>query len=127
MKKDVIQKPVEGEKSEDGSSPSVIATMDELRDMIRFEMERFLFTNVCDELKDEEEKESGLGDVEDKDSLTSERTQQEADRAWKKRLHKRREDHRKEIKKKREQRHKCRAQRVNENKLFNRWKEIVFG
>ena len=77
--------------------------------------------------KDEEESESGLGLEGDIDSLRSERTQQEADRAWKKRLHKRREEHRKEIKKKREQRHKCRAQRVKENKLFNRWKTIVFG
>ena len=127
MKNDVVQKPVELDSVEVGSPKKIDASMDELRQMIRDEMERFLFTNVCDNLKDEEESESGLGLEGDIDSLRSERTQQEADRAWKKRLHKRREEHRKEIKKKREQRHKCRAQRVKENKLFNRWKTIVFG
>ena len=127
MKQDTIQKPDEKEIGIVDPDKKIDATMGELRQMIRLEMERFLFTNVCDDMKDEEEANSGLSDADNTSELKAETTQVEADRAFKKRLHKRREDHRKEIKKKREQRHKCRAQRVKENKTFERWKEIVFG
>ena len=101
--------------------------MEELRQMLRLEMERFLFTTICDEKREEEEAHSGLSDTEDDEVLKVERTQQEADRASKKRLKKIRDGWRKDIKKKREQRQNCRKQNVNEENVFLRWKELVFG
>ena len=101
--------------------------MDELKKMLRTEMERFLFSNVCDDMKDEEEANSGFDSPEPEEDIQVERTQQEADRASKKRLKKIRDGWRKDIKKKREQRQKCRKQSVNEQNVFNRWKELVFG
>lgn len=101
--------------------------MDELKKMLRSEMERFLFSNVCDDMKDEEEANSGFDSPEPEEDIQIERTQQEADRASKKRLKKIRDGWRKDIKKKREQRQKCRKQSVKEQNVFNRWKELVFG
>ena len=101
--------------------------MDELKKMLRSEMERFLFSNVCDDMKDEEEANSGFDSPEPEEDIQVERTQQEADRASKKRLKKIRDGWRKDIKKKREQRQKCRKQSVKEQNVFNRWKELVFG
>jgi hypothetical protein len=127
MKQETIRAPAERDLGIVDPDKKIDATMGELRQMIRLEMERFLFTNICDDMKDEEEANSGLSDADNSSELKAETTQIEADRAFKKRLHKRREGHRKEINKKREQRHKCRAQRVKENNTFQRWKEIVCG
>ena len=101
--------------------------MDELKKMLRSEMERFLFSNVCDDMKDEEEANSGFDSPEPEEDIQVERTQQEADRASKKRLKKIRDGWRKDIKKKREHRQKCRKQSVNEQNVFNSSKELVFG
>ncbi len=113
-------------------------TVDEerLKSIIRAEMERFLFDQVCDQTSDNEEVgiESGLdnfskemSNLNSDEDITEGETMAQADARRKKRWAKKREDWRKEIKKKKEARHKCRKKRVNENQTFQRWKELVFG
>jgi len=102
-----------------------------LKSIIRAEIERVLFDMKCDKPLDTiKEPET----IKDKDNISlglsnmDEETMVQADRRRKKKWAKQREEYRKEIKRKQDNRHKCRKQRVTkEHTVFNRWKELVFG
>ena len=98
----------------------------DLRSIIRSEMEYLYFSSVCDELGKEELANSGV-DVGPEPELAKEETMVQADRRRKKRWAKKRDEWRKEIKKKREQRHKCKSQRqnMNEEVVFDRWRDFL--
>ena len=125
-------------KDEDGVIHSAMTkdkplSVDEerLKSIIRAEIERVLFDMKCDKPLDTiEEPET----IKDKDNISlglsnmDEETMVQADRRRKKKWAKQREEYRKEIKRKQDNRHKCRKQRVTkEHTVFNRWKELVFG
>lgn len=98
----------------------------DLRTIIRSEMEYLYFSTVCDEMGQQELENSGV-DAGKEPELAKEETMVQADRRRKKKWAKMRDGWRKEIKKKREQRHKCKKERrsINEDPLFKRWRDLV--
>jgi len=99
-----------------------------LRSIIRAEMERFLFDQVCDDMKEKEDLGSGLDAFADNVSEIDEETMPEAAARRRKKLAKKREQYRKEIVRKQKQRHKCRQQRIKEDQsTYERWKELLEG
>ncbi len=100
-----------------------------LKLIIRAEMERFLYDQVCDDMKKDEELQSGLDNFADDlaDLQKEETITQAAERRRKARI-KRREEQAKEIKWKQRQRHKCRKQRIQkEHLVFERWQKLISG
>jgi len=100
-----------------------------LKLIIRAEMERFLYDQVCDDMKKDEELQSGLDNFADDlaDLQKEETITQAAERRRKARI-KRREEQAKEIKWKQRQRHKCRKKRIQkEHLVFERWQKLISG
>ena len=107
-------------------------TVDEerLRTIIRSEMERFLFDQVCEkeQEKRDDELRAGLDDFAKSLQDIDEETMPEASARRRKKWAKQREKHRKEIERKQKQRHKCKQQRITkENNTYKRWKELIEG
>lgn len=107
-------------------------TVDEerLRTIIRSEMERFLFDQICEKEKEQRDAElqSGLDDFANGLQDIEEETMPEASARRRKKWAKQRDKQRKEIERKQKQRHKCRQQRITkENNTYKRWKELILG
>ena len=133
MKKDIS---VSKTKDDDGVYSAILTrekplTVDEerLKTIIRAEMERFLFDQVCDDMKKDEELGKGLDKfADDMANMTEGETMVQAQARRRKQRAKKREEWNKEIKKKTNQRHKCKKQRLNkEHLVYDRWKELING
>jgi hypothetical protein len=100
-----------------------------LRQIIRSEMERFLFDKTCDGMRGNIETDTNQTKPTDHDAtLKNEETITQASERRRKARAKKREAVAKEIRWKQRQRHKCRKQRVQkENNVYERWQQIIHG